>query len=508
VKIERQRAAASLDLTTFVDANDILMMVANNGIIGRDLGHVFGNDYGTYYPYWGDTSLITGGQDVRSPLYSTGLWLGGRVDGEIRVSLAEYSSEFRPGPMIDSTFDPDWSSDSSVRVFKLHEDSLASNPNTDYLEWPSHLGAPVDSAGRPAMQGDQLLWCVYNDADWRAHDNDAGRTPGLLVEVRQSVWAGEYPLDDKTVFTSFEIVNKGPDVVDSMYIGCFFDPDLGGSLDDLVGCDPDNDMLYCYNADNDDDYYYRTPPAIGLRVLAGPLIESPDDTAVFGHNRIPGYDNAGLNSVKAYTNGEDPDSFEETYNLLKGLEKDGTPYQDPLSGQPTRFMYDGDPLHGGDIDPLPGDKRMLASMGPLTMNPGDSQFVLLCIKIRQSDDHMGSLNQLRSALPSEDYVPPFLESPIPPVPESFRLSQNYPNPFNNATRIEYDLPTASRVSIDVYNVLGQKVTNLVDETKPAGLYDVIWGGTDDDGDAVASGVYFYRLVAGEQVAARKMMLLK
>ena len=94
------------------------------------------------------------------------------------------------------------------------------------------------------------------------------------------------------------------------------------------------------------------------------------------------------------------------------------------------------------------------------------------------------------------------------LPDDFHLAQNYPNPFNPATTIEYDLPTASRVSIDIYNVLGQHTATLVDEYKPAGQYATNWNGTDNGGTPVASGIYIYRLQADGFTASKKMIMVQ
>lgn len=90
------------------------------------------------------------------------------------------------------------------------------------------------------------------------------------------------------------------------------------------------------------------------------------------------------------------------------------------------------------------------------------------------------------------------------TPTSFRLEQNYPNPFNPATAIEFQLDRASRVSLKVFNLLGQEVATLVNDVKQAGVYRVTF-----DAGRLSSGVYFYRLAADNGlVASRKMLLLK
>ena len=100
------------------------------------------------------------------------------------------------------------------------------------------------------------------------------------------------------------------------------------------------------------------------------------------------------------------------------------------------------------------------------------------------------------------------------LPKEFGLRQNYPNPFNPATVIKYALPKASVVKIQIYNILGQKVRNLVDEPQEPGYKTIHWDGRDNSGKEVGSGIYFYRIVArtnqGSEdfVKCKKMTLLK
>ena len=86
---------------------------------------------------------------------------------------------------------------------------------------------------------------------------------------------------------------------------------------------------------------------------------------------------------------------------------------------------------------------------------------------------------------------------------SFELNQNYPNPFNPSTRIEFALNERSRVTLTVYNMLGQEVATLVDEIKSAGSHYVIWNASD-----VASGIYFYKFSTGDHTLTKKMVFLK
>ncbi|RKY65739.1 MAG: hypothetical protein DRQ02_09820 [Candidatus Latescibacterota bacterium] len=106
-------------------------------------------------------------------------------------------------------------------------------------------------------------------------------------------------------------------------------------------------------------------------------------------------------------------------------------------------------------------------------------------------------------------------------PSRYELLPNFPNPFNPATTIAFSIPGTSRQAAQpsagqatvrcrllIYNLLGQKVKTLVSETKAPGRYKVQWDGTDEGGHRVASGVYFYRLIAGDFIKTRKMLLLQ
>ena len=95
-----------------------------------------------------------------------------------------------------------------------------------------------------------------------------------------------------------------------------------------------------------------------------------------------------------------------------------------------------------------------------------------------------------------------------PLPMSYDLAQNYPNPFNAGTVITYRVPSTSDVSIVVYNVTGQVVRVLYQGQREQGQYDAQWDGTDNNGNHVSSGLYLYRINAGNYTASRKMMLIK
>lgn len=122
----------------------------------------------------------------------------------------------------------------------------------------------------------------------------------------------------------------------------------------------------------------------------------------------------------------------------------------------------------------------------LTINPGDSLSVTIV------------LDSAATAITGE------------PVekPESFRLMQNYPNPFNPSTTIEFQLPLAAAVTLDIYDNIGRYVTTPYRASLPGGHHKYIWDATDTNGNPVSSGIYYYRLRSGDFVLTRKMLLAR
>jgi len=133
------------------------------------------------------------------------------------------------------------------------------------------------------------------------------------------------------------------------------------------------------------------------------------------------------------------------------------------------------------ILPAPGDEFLLATLKPFTHN---DIFEFTLASVALDDKDAGN------------------------IPLKFQLFQNYPNPFNPATTIRYQLPRSTKVILNIYNILGQRVKTLVDEVQTAGAKSVHWEGKNNAGQNVSSGIYIYRLQAGGKTFSRKMLLLK
>ena len=423
-------SALIVDNTSWIDANNIFMFVTNHGNFARDLTDMFGQDAGTFFPYTGLVDLASGAQNDYVN-YASGLWVGGLVGGETRMIIAEYSDEYVPGPMNGTTFSTD---SPDFHVFKLYKDSLAANPNQDYLDWniAAQQGAPFtvvdgDTVPDEVMIGNQMLWSVYNDANPAQHTNDAGETAPLGLEVRQTTFAfdREDPLGN-IIFIKLQVYNYGGNTINNCYFSLWADPDLGGAGDDLVGCDTALSLGFVYNSTNADASYGSQPPSLGYDFFQGPLVftDNDADTGKAWGQLWPGYKNLGMVSFNKYINGTDPNNFGETYNYMQGLEATGDPYV-TTAGDTTLYFHAGDPVAGtGDLDTDPADRRFMQSTGPITFLPNDSTEILAAIIVGQGSDRLASISVMK-------YYDQFAQSaydidfqlPDPPTPPVVTVEQ-------------------------------------------------------------------------------------
>jgi hypothetical protein len=126
-------------------------------------------------------------------------------------------------------------------------------------------------------------------------------------------------------------------------------------------------------------------------------------------------------------------------------------------------------------------------------------------KIPRPDEYETTFKTCFSANPDEVKE---IEDPGDNKPTEFSLSQNYPNPFNPITNFRFTLAKTSDVKIEIYNIVGQRVRTLVDEEMRPGVYVADWDSKDDKGNSVSSGIYFYRMTAGDFSDMKKMLLVK
>ncbi|MBI4546649.1 MAG: T9SS type A sorting domain-containing protein [Ignavibacteriae bacterium] len=139
----------------------------------------------------------------------------------------------------------------------------------------------------------------------------------------------------------------------------------------------------------------------------------------------------------------------------------------------------------------------------------DMGFSISSAKSAAGQMFIGTMQQATTCVESGFLADTLLHSPVVAVgevegiPTVYALSQNFPNPFNPSTTIRYELPQRSRVEIHLYNIIGQRIATLVNEEHDPGRYTLIWNGQNNLGLQVASGVYFYRLVARDASSSAK-----
>jgi len=523
--------APTINKADFIEANKVKMWNSAGGQGSHDPDH---DDGGLYWDGTPEPQITS--------VFADGPVFGFKSFDEIKVYSAGYHAGFVPGVINDDgTFTPPGME--AYHVYQISKDwqDLPSSEEKvkfeySYNNWPGEIGAPFHDEednntydpplDRPAFSGERTIWFAN-------HTNDSTTTAKMFgsygdkMEIHTKIWAENTQFPD-VVYKEYTFINKDEHPFNDFYFGYWSDPDLGYAVDDFAGVDSALDLAYCYNGDDYDDFLYLSnPAAMGYMLLDGPIIPAtPDDTARYRGELRPGYKNLPSTSFAFYVNGEtfynDPhyanaDGAVEIYNNLLGLNFQGKPYEVPgtsditkfpLSGDPVASIgwYEGDGWSGGGV--APGDRRILLSSGPFELAPTDTQSVIIAILLARDSSPEGSVNKLKNL--AKSLKNNWLSGQITNmgnnsnfVPEEYLLAQNYPNPFNPSTVIEFSLPEQANVQLEVFNILGEKVADLVNTEMQPGVHKV-----DFNGEGLASGLYIYRLTAGDVNLVRKMMLLK
>ena len=341
---------------------------------------------------------------------------------------------------------------------------------SDWNNWPVDLGAPFyDVNGNGVYDGigividlngdgiislgereepgyalaDQVLWYVVNDFDQMRTTSLYGSDP-IGLEIQTTLWAYDTPGVHlgSTMFKKTKIINKSGSQIYDMYICQWSDPDIGTYTNDLCGVDTVLQTAYAYNGnsiDGDLNALNLAPTAAGYVLLQGPIVPSAGDSAVFNNHIIYDHKNLPITSFGYFSAGSsihDPDLGEyngtlQFYNLLRGYLPDPDienpqPYitgSGPLTGQPTKFPLSGDAfLRTGDVDGMgdnlyPGDRRMLFSTGPITMQSGDTQEIVVALVGGTGSHYLNSVAQLKlnSSYIREGYRQIFRFEPVPDI---------------------------------------------------------------------------------------------
>jgi hypothetical protein len=270
--------------------------------------------------------------------------------------------------------------------------------------------------------------------------------------------------------------------------------------------------IYAVRADKNGDSVWATTYG-GARADLGYTVENTSDGGfIFGGATVP----TGAGYYDAYLVKTDPTGFVEWENSFGGDKEDMA-----LS---ILELASGDFIVAGKTDSYNAySKAYLFAVNPIgnmiwsRYYGGDkSDFGQAVIKDPSNDYYMLGYSFSYSTGGSDMYLLKIkgdqatdVNEPLPQeLPDGFEIAQNYPNPFNYSTQIEYSIPVRSNVTLTVYNILGQMVSEFRADALPAGSYRYEWDGTSENGSPVASGVYLYRFQAGRFSETKKMVLLK
>lgn len=366
-----------------MDVNQIECYIQNNGKIGEN--PTSGGD-GFFYPK---------GQRNASIIFTGGIWVLGKVNGDIRTACADYSTEFQPGMIL-----PDGNADDATKE--------------EYKIYTYNKGETVDAAaiaqGCPqTVLGDKMMYCVYNDVT----DHTVVFTkPPIGLEVSLTAFGfNQTGAMGNTLFYKFRFTNKGAATLDSAFVAVFFDPDLGDGNDDFVGCDTDLGIGYVFNGDNYDTKYGTAVPSMGCDFFQGPIVDAPGESAVLPDGTVLADKKIlQMTSFFAYINGapitgmgdpslQDAQGAQEAYFFVNGFRGNGEPWTNPITGLETQFPFDGDPvLNTGWLMSsitAPKDMRMGLAAGPFTLAPNDPKEVVIGIVVGHGADNMASVSIMK-----------------------------------------------------------------------------------------------------------------
>jgi hypothetical protein len=545
-----------------LDVNKIELPLNNSGVLA-DVNVTYGqkatviaSDFNNYRSgYKSDIYLGGGGSmgkyDDGGFLFSAGFFLSGYADGVLFANGVASSSiveDYQSG-IVGSN--PD---DIINTIYVVNKN----NPpfGVSWQRWKNAvlLGAdfydgdgdgiynPIDknwngtwdlSEDMPPLIGDEIVWCVYNDgvpANLRRYDIDP-----IGIEVKQTLFASSNPELENIIFIKYELINTGSvaDILDSVYFSPADDTDIGDATDDLGGCDTLLQSLFTFNG-LDDQVYGINPPAVFTTLLQGPVIVSPNpyDTAyiknggLLGEEVFPGYKNLGLYSFTGYAKSDplqgDPQNVQHVWNYIHAKDRHGNMLNpcDTVYGKvygnvdcykiDPMFWFSGDPVSEyGWLDNRAMDDRKFSSIGPVTLEKNKPITVLLALVVGRGSDAINSITVARENVQRaiEEYEKNFASmtyTPPPAIPvNNYLLYQNYPNPFNPTTTIRYELPQDGIVTIEIFDILGQKVKTILNEFRRTGRYEATFTST-----GLASGVYIYQLRVNDFITSKKMILLK
>ncbi len=435
--------------------------------------------------------------------HAANLWIGGQIDGEVRISASTYGPyEQWAGPIPEGghpptecdLFDRFWHLDSTTE--RRHA-VFGSGPSLNALEWPAHLGAPFEDRNGvegyqphdgdvPVGLGDRTAWWIMND---RGNEHTRTRSRPLGVEVHATAFGFDVPGDlGNATFYRYRIWNRGPRPIDSMGVSMWADLELGNPFDDRVGTDTTLALFYVYNADDDEDLTGPTPgygsaiPAFGITILEASHVNGglPSDVGAHpGKHATSSVSYVGAGGVTGA-----PRHYQDHYYFMQGVWKGGYPITLGGSGFsysriPMPFWMPGDPVTGSFWSEVnddengtalaEADRRGLISFFGFNLAPGEwTQFTFAFVWARGSDN-LNSITELRRAtrfihqnkaavLVPRTSTSPRIEDQLPTQDPQFPfwVDEPYPNPAQDHVTISMSLKWEAPVTITLIDTLGRE----------------------------------------------------
>jgi hypothetical protein len=540
--------------SVFLQTNNINTVFSTDGIFNYDRVTFTSGEAGLIWPVTASSRRTIG--------YATGLWIGAKVGAqhELRLAAAFYASHYSPGniPVIGQPSPSSVCSDPTWRAYQvaLNDPSLVNGGNRNkiaggrtyninydsWANWPVSKGAyyvevnqipgyqPSFDGDRPGIghttaRPDEVIFMVYMDytnCTNSIHTSEISLPGGTLplgVEIHQTAFSFLSNGMNDMYFVKWKIINRSSLNWDSVYVGLTDDSDIGDGFDDAAGCDSTRNLGFIYNFDNSDPVYGEAPPALGYRILQSPLrfTGNPQDTARLPYGNYIGYQLTGMSGYNVFKNGGgtcegDPNNAPAAYNFLSGKDGCGNILFNWVTNKQTRYKYSGNSVNRiGWYDSTANDRRQILTCGPFSMNSGSEQIILSGTVAGKGANNNLSVQKVISLSDSAQryYYSSFMGTPLgvnsisTETPVNFLLSQNYPNPFNPKTKIKFQMPKSEFVKLIVYDIAGKQIAALVGEELNPGFYEVNWNAVN-----FPSGVYFYRLTAGDFTETKKMLLIK
>ena len=478
-------------------------------------------------------------------IFAQGLWIGGRdVAGNILVSAATYGKsanqyDYSPGPLLfqdlETSIEPDlenceewdrtWSvtrQEIEAHIADFTDNGIIDNPVSTVINWPGRGNQnlsflPVTNQGlapfwdrdadgiyepfagdypilpqnleSPLPRADQMTWCVFHTGFGLL--NDSNSTKSASLEVQLMAWSfncSDNELLNNTIFTTYKMINRNISPVEDTKIGFWHDFDLGCFEDDYIGCAPEQNTFFVYNATNQDDCQIVTSAGTNPPVQAVTILNKPLDKFIYMNN-------GAFGDMPATA---DPNSEQEYLNYLEGSFRDGTPITEggtgfQSGGDVTNFVFPDDPndAEGWSMNSAglpPGDRRALGVVSLGDMLPGQITIIDLAYSYHR-EEGASNLENVTAMYENVATIQAAYDNYFADVcnqvtavsePVWAKNIRLFPNPVNELLTIEYGANNIDQIEIwDNYGrcllKLNEQKNNFEVGTLPAGVYYLKFG---------------------------------